>query len=194
MQPTPSAPPKLQIGLGDPDFSIGVYIANCPPMLTLQGLNSIEPLLPSEIYEIGQACGNGWRKVFNVYAKFLFALDAGSFGFSQQAASWQAYRDGFLLQQGSKTALLFSPPDLEKNAVHIICGRTHANAMIASGALDCELVCLDQEFAVGNEFGVSHEFGIKIGAKLIVCPFFDYRQLSNIKIERLARLVEGLTS
>jgi len=37
-----------------------------------------------------------WRKVFNVYAKLLYALDIELFGFAIHAPSWQQYRDGFI--------------------------------------------------------------------------------------------------
>jgi hypothetical protein len=67
-----------------------------------------------------------------------------------------------------------------KHVVHIICGKGHAKALINSGKLVDNLVWLDDEFAIDRE------------NKLIVCPYFDYRQLSNIKIERLAYLLQSL--
>ena len=64
--------------------------------------------------------------------------------------------------------------------MHIICGKGYAKALINSGKLIVDLVWLDDEFAIDSE------------NKLIVCPYFDYRQLSNIKIERLAGLLQNL--
>ena len=171
------------IGLGCDNFDFAVYIANQPNMVEYQSLDLVTGLAQGEIYAIGQACGNGWRKVFNVYAKLLYALDVKHFDYATKAPSWQAYRDKFLLQSGSKTALLFTPPNLQRdNTLHIICGRTHANELINSGQLNSQLVWLNEEFAVDES------------NKLVVCPYFDYRQLSNIKIERLAGLLLGLKS
>mgnify|MGYP003388086576 FL=1 len=170
------------IGFGDNDFSFAVYIANKPNMLEYQSLCKVMPLVEGEINVINQACGNGWRKVFNVYAKLLYALDKKHFDYSDKEPTWQDYRDRYLLQAQSKTALLFSAPQLipNKEVVHIICGKGHAKALINSGKLVANLIWLDDEFAIDSE------------NKLIVCPYFDYRQLSNIKIERLAGLLQSL--
>jgi hypothetical protein len=170
------------IGFGDNDFSFAVYIANKPNMLEYQSLREVTSLVEGEINAINQACGNGWRKVFNVYAKLLYSLDKKYYNFSTFAPTWQNYRDKHLLQAQSKTALLFSAPQLipNKEVVHIICGKGHAKALINSGKLVDNLIWLDDEFAIDSE------------NKLIVCPYFDYRQLSNIKIERLAGLLQSL--
>lgn len=170
------------IGFGDNDFSFAVYIANKPNMLEYQSLREVTSLVEGEINVINQACGNGWRKVFNVYAKLLYSLDKKYYNFSTFAPTWQNYRDKHLLQAQSKTALLFSAPQLipNKEVVHIICGKGHAKALINSGKLVDNLIWLDDEFAIDSE------------NKLIVCPYFDYRQLSNIKIERLAGLLQSL--
>ena len=170
------------IGFGDSDFNFAVYIENKPNVLEYQSLSTVEPLANGEINVINQACGNGWRKVFNVYAKLLYSLDKEYFDFSKQLPTWQDYRDKDLLQAQSQTALLFSAPRLDQNKeiVHIICGKGHAKALISNGNLNTNLVWLDEEFAIDSK------------NKLIVCPYFDYRQLSNIKIERLANLLRSL--
>jgi hypothetical protein len=175
------------IGFGDRDFSFAVYIANKPGMYEYQSLSVVMPLVKSEIDAINQSCGNGWRKVFNVYAKLLYALDKEYFTFSTKEPSWQSYRDNDLLQEKSKTALLFSTPVFSipkltdsQEKVHIICGKGHAKALIESENLTVNLVWLDEEFAIDRQ------------NKLIVCPYFDYRQLSNLKIERLAGLLKTL--
>ncbi|MEY8213660.1 MAG: hypothetical protein RPR97_04145 [Colwellia sp.] len=172
----------INIGFGDKDFSFAVYIANKPNMLEYQGLCEVTTLVEGEIDVINQACGNGWRKVFNVYAKLLYCLDNKHYDFSTYAPNWQGYRDKYLLQAQSKTALLLSAPQLtlRKEVVHIICGKGHAKALINSGTLVANLTWLDDDFAIDRE------------NKLIVCPYFDYRQLSNIKIERLAGLLYEL--
>ena len=172
------------IGLGCTDFTMAVYIANKPNMLEYQQLTCISPLTSNEIQAINQACGNGWRKVFNVYAKLLYALDNNNFSYSKRAPTWQEYRDNFLLQLHSQTALLFSPPLLSTSAktLHIICGKTYAKHLLSVGKLVANFVWLDDEFAIDK------------AQNIIVCPYFDYRQLSNINIEKLAELLNDLKS
>lgn len=175
MQPLPIS------GFGDAAACIRVYIANRPPMAEYAGLQAVQALHSGEIELINRACGNGWRKVFNVYAKLLFALDVKQFAVTQQASSWQQYRDQHLLQADSNTALLFSMPLLKPIAqtVHIIAGRTHAKALLDAG-LPAQLNWLNNEFAVDK-----HQ-------RLLVCPYFDYRQLNNEKLTFLAKLIKAL--
>jgi hypothetical protein len=172
------------IGFGDPHFNFAVYIANKPNMLEYQKLDTVLPLVGGEINIINQACGNGWRKVFNVYAKVLYCLDSQFYDYSTATSTWQNYRDTHLLQAKSQTALLFSAPqlisttkNLNNNTVHIICGKSHVKALIKSDKLVDNLIWLDDEFAIDSQ------------NRLIVCPYFDYRQLSNSKIERLSDLL-----
>jgi hypothetical protein len=172
------------IGLGCSNFTIAVYIANKPGMLEYQQLSSVLPVTSGEINAINTACGNGWRKVFNVYAQLLYALDKKYFNYSTFETTWQKYRDSFLLQHNSHTVLLFSPPELTRNeeSLHIICGKTYAKHLLASKQLVANFDWLDEEFAIDRT------------QNLIVCPYFDYRQLSNIKIEKLASLLRELKS
>lgn len=178
-----------EIGLGCSKYSVAVYIANTPSHERCASLDSIEPVSSGEIHAIGQACGNGWRKVFNVYAKLLFQLNANLPIFATNYPSWQDYRDRELLQIGSNTALIFSPPYQvssltihplncdQKANLHIICGKRYAQQLAAQGHLSDNLIWLDGEFAVDQR------------NNLFVCPYFDYRQLSNIKIEHLIKLI-----
>ncbi|PCI57368.1 MAG: hypothetical protein COB45_03925 [Gammaproteobacteria bacterium] len=175
------------VGFGTSDYQIAVYIANRPPIYEYQQLEHLTALTTGEISYIGQHCGNGWRKVFNVYAKLLYALDKQHFNFASFAPTWQQYRDDYLLQTHSKNSLLFSAPQLtpvknntNQKAVHIIMGKTHAKSLLSTGALDVELTWLNNEFAINYL------------QRVIVCPYFDYRQLSNVKIDRLAELIKGL--
>lgn len=190
------------IGLGDISFNFAVYIANQPAMAEYESLYQMVSLQNGDIADIGTVCGNGWRKVFNVYAKLLYALNKEDFDFSLSASTWQQYRDLYLLQEGSGTALVFSAPLLRfrttntvlltgkdetrveqsgpDNTVHIICGRTYAKSLIEKGVLNTELTWLDAEFA------------IDFRQRVIVCPYFDYRQLSNNKIERLSVMLSNL--
>lgn len=168
-------------GLGDANALLRVYVAKRPPMQEYAHLYEVQPLCRGEIDSINQACGNGWRKLFNVYAKLVQALPAALQPLQQTSPSWQSYRDQHLLQAGSSTALLFSAPQLEttSNILHIIAGRTHAKALLAGG-LDAQLDWLDHEFAIDKK------------QRLLVCPYFDYRQLTNEKLARLCCLIAAL--
>jgi len=169
-------------GLGDPLAQFKVYIANRPDFSEYPSLATVKPLCVGEIQEIGRACGNGWRKVFNVYAKLVFALNTECIVSLHQAQSWQNFREHTLLQRSSNTSLLFSCPQITEvknksnKTVHIIMGKTYAK----SHSLPHSLIWLDNEFAVDPE------------NRLLICPYFDYRQLSNIKIIRLVELIKQL--
>ncbi|HSG53366.1 MAG TPA: hypothetical protein VLA40_14770 [Rheinheimera sp.] len=169
------------VGFGDINAEIQVYIASRPPMAEYAHLDTTYALQRGEIELINKNCGNGWRKVFNVYAKLLFALDPQQFAYSRQADSWQQFRDSVLLQAGSNTALLFTMPSLtyEEKTVHIIAGRTHAKTLLEQG-LPAQLTWLNSEFAVDK------------ANRILVCPYFDYRQLNNEKIGTLAALIKAL--
>ncbi len=169
-------------GLGSHKFDIAVYIANTPATPEYQELTQVSALTSGEITAIGQACGNGWRKVFNVYAKLLHALPKEHFSYANLTSTWQQYRDKYLLQSNSRTALLFSPPCInsENKSLHVICGRTYAKQLINNGDLKAQLTWLDEEFAIDKK------------NRVIVCPYFDYRQLSNIKISRLVVMLTAL--
>lgn len=159
-------------GLGDHNARFRVYIGNRPDYEF--GKQGMVALTEEDICRIGQHCGNGWRKVFNVYAKILFTLPP-SFGFKQHFKSWQQYRDKSLLQQGSNTALLFTPPDFNcVDSLHIIMGRTYAGSLSLSDSLEW----------------LNPEFAIDINKRLIICPYFDYRQLSDAKILFLSDLIK----
>jgi hypothetical protein len=169
-------------GLGDPYAQFKVYIANRPNFAEYATLDWVNPLFSGNIYTIGQACGNGWRKVFNVYAKLIFALNVENTVSLQNSQNWQSYRDHALLQNGSNTSLLFSEPlvaevtNKNSHVVHLVMGKTYAKSL----HLRPSLKWLDHEFAIDKH------------NKLLVCPYFDYRQLSNIKIIRLVELIKQL--
>jgi hypothetical protein len=169
-------------GLGDPCAQFNVYIANRPNFSEYPNADYVNPLSAGEIYVVGQACGNGWRKVFNVYAKLVFALNVENIVPLRGAQSWQNYRDHTLLQNSSNTNLLFSTPQLtdvngkNRKNLHIVMGKTYAKSL----SLPLSLKWLDHEFAIDKD------------NKLLVCPYFDYRQLSNIKIIRLVELIKSL--
>ncbi|MGJ8680829.1 DUF6942 family protein [Paraglaciecola sp.] len=176
---------KNEFGLGDPLAKFKVYIANQPNFKSYSETRSVTPLSLGEIYAIGKSCGNGWRKVFNVYAKLVFAIANKQMVDTAKAKTWQEFRDKNLLQVGSNTALLFSSPLLtdslddptsSSSHIHIVMGKTYATSL--------------NLFKPANQ--LDNEFAIDRVNNVIVCPYFDYRQLSNIKIIRLVELIRSL--
>lgn len=177
---------EVLIGLGNKDFWIAFYVESRPPIEPYYSLTQMQTLNKGQIKEIGDKCGNGWRKVFNVYAKLLFALPNEVWDYRQQADSWQQYRDIKLCQKESAEALLFSAPKLHFNqggelnseqAIHIIAGRTYAKKLLKQGLLQANFVWLNEQFAVD------------LTQRLIISPYLDYRQLSNKKIETLVTII-----
>jgi hypothetical protein len=163
-------------GLGDKNSALKVYIGNRPNFTFALDSNGTCPVIADEMNAIGNACGNGWRKVFNVYAKLMFELPRETFPMQNLHNSWQQYRDNELLRSLSNTALMFSSPitdDIEPTHLSIIMGRTYAKSLILPTSLVWE----------------TDAFAIDIEHKLIVCPYFDYRQLSNMKISYLVKLI-----
>lgn len=151
---------------------ITVYTANRPPVQPFEQPNGVVPLADADIAYIAQMTGNHWRKVFNVYAKLMHC----AFPFYD---AWQTYREHCLLQVRSGTRLLFGSRDMSElsqwdEGLHLIMGKQHAE--------DC-----------GLQFENTHDF-IPLSTRIFqhrewplwVCPYFDYRQLSNEQIEILA--------
>jgi hypothetical protein len=183
-----------EFGLGDTHAQLKVYIDKRPNLDSYDNLSGVRELLTGDIADIGQHCGNGWRKVFNVYAKLVFALNQPALVPLNAATTWQVFRDKSLLQSGAKTSLIFSAPNFSQSAceqsasqqstteqsrsVHIVMGKTYAQTL----PLAPSLTWLDDEFAIDKS------------TNLLVCPYFDYRQLSNIKIIRLVALINSLLS
>lgn len=181
-----SAEPLLWHGLGDSTAMLQVLVDKAPPMQEFQQTAGVMPLLPGQVGQIGAHCGNGWRKVFNVYSKLIFALPAALQPTLAGCSSWQQYRDNCLLQPGSNTALLFGVATAlavcatpAGQQLRLIAGRQHARQLIGAGA-PLQLAWLDSEFA------------IDVAQRLVVCPYLDYRQLSDEKIRRLAQLLQRL--
>ena len=161
------------VGFGNNRSSVGFYIANRPDLEGYRDLKQLRNLSPGEIDQIVKETGNHWRKIFNVSAKFMFQLLSESSNKESLPSTWQEYRDSVLFQNHSPVSLLFSPPRTDQNQmIHIVAGRTYATEL---GLTD--LVWIDKEFAISEN------------RRLIVCPYLDYRQLSNAKITRLVELV-----
>ncbi|UTF61607.1 hypothetical protein [Gilvimarinus sp. DA14] len=159
------------MGLGDADYCIAFCVANRPALDHYPALDTLQALAPGELTHIVANTSNHWRKLFSVYAKFLYQLGPRA----GWPVRWQDYRDNYLLQANSQTALLFSPPPIAKTRIHIVAGKTHATELGLQG-----LDWLDAHFAINR------------ADRLVVSPYLDYRQLSNERIARLAQLVEAV--
>lgn len=156
------------IGFGSSIAGLVVYIANRPAMEKYADLQEVSALQDAELDAIVDSCGNHWRKIFNIYAKLGFFQDSAGY------TKWQDYRDHFLLRQGSGQALIFDQrlQPMADDAVHLIAGKAHARLLL------------------GDAFELdSQGFFIAQQRRLIVCPYFDYRQLSNAKIEHLLKII-----
>lgn len=160
------------IAIGNVQAKIKVYIENKPPLAPYNSLNSCLPLKENDIATIAQEAGNHWRKIFNVYAKLAFELNPQHFN------TWQQLREQTLLQQDSAQCLVFSKPSICQSPVEItiVMGKTYA----ASLGLAERCYWLTPHFAINESL------------KLIICPYFDYRQLSNEKITQLVGLIKPL--
>ena len=158
--------------LGNASAAIKIYIENKPPLAPYQTLDYCLALKKGDIAAIAEQTGNHWRKIFNVYAKICFELD------SLNCPTWQQLREGYLLQENSDQCLVFSPPCIVKppTELTIIMGKTYATTL----GLAQKCHWLTPYFAINESL------------KLIVCPYFDYRQLSNEKITQLVALIKQL--
>ncbi|WP_115718094.1 DUF6942 family protein [Gallaecimonas mangrovi] len=160
-----------KVGLGGTSPRFCVFIANRPPLDEYQH-DIYRPMRPGEIADIARQTGNHWRKIFNVYAKLAYLLD------NDHCRSWQQLRDEKLLQEGSHYALLFNAPDLKNRSPQsLILGKGYADNLgltaESGGPLDWDMP----------------GFALDARADFIVCPYFDYRQLSNIKLLYLKDLI-----
>ena len=180
-------PSKLNspIGFGTTTSTLNFYIANRPPITPFSELNTLYVLQKEDIGYIAKNTSNHWRKVFNVCAKFLFELEHDT---HQQSpwATWQAFRDESMFQTGSPYGLHFSTPNLsapnlstpkeeQNKVIHIVCGKTYAQTLELP-----HLLWLDNYFAISETHPI------------IVCPYLDYRQLSNARISQLVALTKNM--
>jgi hypothetical protein len=161
------------IGLGSLPSDLIVCIGNRPPIEALEKLTTIRPLANNEITSMVEQTGNHWRKIFNIFAKLMFELEP------KHAMTWQQYRDEQLLQRGNQAALLFSNPSSfvkQGNAIVLISGKQYAEQL---GLLkDC--IPLDNGFFQNPNH------------RLIITPYFDYRQLSNAKLLDLVKIIKNM--
>lgn len=173
---------------------IKVYLENRPPLAEYLETDVMDHLPVGEIKRIATETGNHWRKIFNVYAKLIYCLaEMTQQPLLQQYGSWQDYRDECLLQQGSDTELHLGSASLDglyltdlsvsplrSPRIHIVMGKAFSERLLMNVSMDYPLEWLDKDFAINRQ------------QNIIVCPYFDYRQLSNVKIEFLSGLIRSL--
>ncbi len=160
-------------GYGDANFTLAVCIEHPPEVVDCQPQVGLRPLKPGDIAKIVAQTSNHWRKIFNLFAKIQFGLTNTSHG------TWQQYRERQLLQAQSGHALLFSVPDEQltlNNCCYLVSGKTFAEKN------NLLLACHD----IGDGFYIHKT------KRIIVTPYFDYRQLSNAKLERLITLITAI--
>lgn len=164
--------------IGSKAAKVAVLILHDLPEGTTKEGTRVHPMSPDWREAIIQAGGNNWRKIFNIYAKLCRTLMLED----QTFKTWQEYREERLLTSESSFQLLCfgDEKELKKQAglfsedtLVLVTGKKCAEAI----GVDDQLHWLDQSFAQ------------VIGRSWLVCPYFDYRQLSNIKIERLVELI-----
>lgn len=160
-------------GVGNQNAPLQVYMANRPAFELAGEPGAATAIDVQVINQINAACGNGWRKVFNVYAKWVFSLLEGLECHSR-CDSWQTYRDTALLTAEGATVLWFSAPvSFNPDSLNIVMGRTYAGHLGLTDTLDW----------------IAADFAICLRRNLIVTPYFDYRQLTNEKIGFLNYLI-----
>ena len=166
------------IGFGSESATLHVYIDKRPPMEEYANLAHCKALEEGEVAEIARLTGNHWRKILNIYAKLTFSLHKTAH------PTWQLYRDKELLQKCSYHSLRFDLPifsEEQNTGIHIVMGKSYLQSIIkAQPHIVTELYWSDQFFAINERF------------RLIVCPYFDYRQLSDLKIEQLRTIIRAL--
>lgn len=164
---------KAPVGLGDANARMLVFAPHRPPLEPYLSLDRLQPANPGELAALVSATGNHWRKIVNLYAKLLHRLEP-------LEASWQDCRDQRLLQAGSGCALLFSAPPLRsENGWQLVMGKAYAES--------CEL---DQLHDLCTQDG----FPWSPSRRLILTPYFDYRALSNARLDDLYRLIDSQSS
>lgn len=159
------------IGLGDTAAGLIVYAPHRPPLEPYLSQNRIQPLAEGELADLISATGNHWRKIFNLYAKLLHRLDP-------QESSWQSCREQRLLQAGCGCALLFSAPPSpfasSSDSWQLVMGKAYAES--------CQLDQVEDLVTFEN-------FRWSPSRRLILTPYFDYRALSNARLDDLYRLI-----
>ena len=171
-------------GLGNISGNIHVYTENVIELEPYNSLTNVIPLNAGDIKKIADQTSNHWRKLFNVYAKLVFEVEDYNY------LTWQQLRDELLLQESGNYALYFGkqslmsrintlvePAKIQPEKIHIVMGKGFATRCFSEDILSNEFTWIDNEFAINKD------------TNTIICPYFDYRQLTNEKISRLVKFI-----
>ncbi|MET1254898.1 DUF6942 family protein [Aliikangiella maris] len=194
----------MQVGIGNHAATLKVYNANQPDLPFIKAKTPITPLGSGDIERINQINGNHWRKIFNCLAKVSNLIE------TPLNIPWQVFRDEKLLREKSNQAIIFAELSQTKKILqqHIDLTNQLPNS---SNMPDCSqvpsqskrpieihIICGKQFFNHLNlavdYYWQDDAFAIAPKNNIIVSPYFDYRQLSNQKIESLVQLIQYLRS
>ncbi|BCE00968.1 DUF6942 family protein [Marinicellulosiphila megalodicopiae] len=160
-------------GFGATDGTFTVYCANTPSTTALDP-HKITPICYQDIEQINSDNGNGWRKIFNVYAKILFEINSMTF------KDWQSLRNEYLLQTHCAHSLILNPIDITKTQnVQLIMGKGFA------------LSFFDEPDIQWITPKIAH---VKLAdyPNTFITPYFDYRQFNNADITEFANIIKNI--
>lgn len=162
----------LKSGFGHCQPKWVLHIANRPELDEFQHSN-FRTLKTGEAAEVIKQTSNHWRKVFSIMAKISFAL------FNTECETWQEYRDTKLLTSEGFEALNYQP--YSNNTKHdyfsIVAGFTYAETQLN----------LDNFYPVDGDIKIL----FKPDETVAVTPYFDWRQLTNEKLDKLITLMKN---
>lgn len=152
-------------------FGLCLYLPHRPDMPEYAQLQHIRLLKSGDIAAIINSCGNHWRKIFVIFAKLACAIDS-------RGLDWKHYMNEHLLQASGQEQLLFVSADFclddaDARMIHLVSGKACAESFARLPA------CAS----------ISEDFSINGAGNVVITPYFDYRQLSNAKIEYLLGLL-----
>ncbi|NRB39175.1 MAG: hypothetical protein HRU20_12015 [Pseudomonadales bacterium] len=161
------------------NITLRLYLPHRPPMQEFESLNGIKLLQHGDINTIIAATGNHWRKIFVIFSKIAAALDS-------RQLDWKTYQQNHLLQ-GSGSELLVFCDDQGELASQLINEVNTQTIHLFSGKACAEAAgCMPYCEALESGFYRSHQ------GNVFITPYFDYRQLSNVKIDYLLSLLTPL--
>lgn len=172
--------PESCYGIGAKRPALILYLPHRPEAIVLSGTGEYGSVNSLGVRTFLADCDNHWRKIFNCYAKIAFAL------FGRDFLTWQDYRDNRLLTEQSLELMVF--PDSKGSLREHTLGSSRIS--IISGIATARKMSLDFEtWKLLRGFYLKEH--PKNGHTTILTPYFDYRQLSNQKIETLLQLLKG---
>ena len=157
--------------LGEAHAALTVCVEHQPRWPEPAFASGRSTLYPGELAKLVDANSNHWRKIFNVYAKLLYALRPDA------ATDWRALREQQLFQPGQQHGLRMGSTLAEevnqRAGLSLIAGKQYANA----------LGLLNQATSLAPGIFLHDD------RACLITPYFDYRALSDANITRLAQII-----